>query len=59
VAGLIMSGDAPAPLADTIVDAVKARERGGYVVLPEKRGFVLGDRLRLTGGALTGLEGLY
>jgi transcription antitermination factor NusG len=56
-----MSGDRPAPLADAIIDALKASERGGYVQLPEKSGFgfVLGDRVKLTTGVLMGMTGLY
>jgi transcription antitermination factor NusG len=59
VSGLIMSGDAPAPVADAIVDAIKVREQGGFVVLDEKRGLRPGDPIRVTGGLLIGATGLY
>jgi transcriptional antiterminator RfaH len=59
VAGLIMSGDEPAKVADAVIDAIKARERGGYVVLDAKPRLRPGDPIRVTSGLLLGATGLY
>jgi transcription antitermination factor NusG len=60
VSALIMSGDEPAKVADTIIAELKARERGGYVELPEApRLSWPGDSVRVTTGVLAGMVGLY
>jgi hypothetical protein len=40
VAGLIMSGDGPARVSDAVIDAIRARERGGYVILDRPKPFL-------------------
>jgi hypothetical protein len=47
------SGGEPAAIGDHIVDAIREREKGGLVVLPEA------PRLRVTGGLLMGAAGLF
>jgi transcription antitermination factor NusG len=59
ISGLIMSHDRPAAVDDNIIDEIRARERAGFVELPEKPRFVRGDRVRITQGALFGQVGLY
>jgi transcriptional antiterminator RfaH len=64
--GLVMAGDAPAVLADAIIDDLKAREdRSGCVRLPPKSRrlnggaqFQRGDQVRIKDGALIGLNAL-
>jgi transcriptional antiterminator RfaH len=59
VGGLVMGVDGPAKVADAVVDAIKARERGGYVVLPEPPRLKPGDPVKLVGGLLIGASGLF
>jgi transcription antitermination factor NusG len=59
VIAIIMSGDGPAKLADEIVDELKARERDGLVQLPEPPCLRPGDAVRITGGPLSGVLGIY
>jgi transcription antitermination factor NusG len=59
VAALIMSGDSPAPVADSIIDELRARERDGYVELPAPPSLRPGDAVRVISGRLAGLAGLY
>ena len=58
VCAVIMSGDGPAQLSDRIVDGIRGRERNGAVELPRQERLRLGDRVRVTAGAMCGLEGL-
>jgi transcriptional antiterminator RfaH len=57
VVGLIMNGTHPASVADRIIDEIRARERNGIVVLPERE-LRRGDRVRVVRGPLRELEGL-
>jgi transcriptional antiterminator RfaH len=59
VAGLVMSGDGPARVPDGVVDAIRARERNGYVVLDERVGLRPGDPIKVTSGLLSGATGLF
>jgi transcriptional antiterminator RfaH len=59
VAGLIMSGDGPAKVPDSVIDEIRARERDGYVVLQEKPRFRPGDPIRVASGLLMGATGLF
>jgi len=59
VVAVIMAGDGPAQLGDHIIDELRARERGGAVVLPERAPFRVGDRVRVLAGPLQGHLGLY
>src|SRR5262249_9769850 len=59
VAALIMRGDRPAEVADEVIEGLRLRERAGVVVLPDcAAAFKVGDRVRVTMGAICGLEGL-
>jgi len=59
VAALIMRGDRPAEVADEVIENLRLRERAGVVVLPgQAAAFKPGDRVRVTAGAMCGLEGL-
>jgi transcriptional antiterminator RfaH len=59
VAALIMRGDRPAEVADEVIEGLRLRERAGVVVLPDRAApFKVGDRVRVTAGAMCGLEGL-
>ena len=58
VCAVIMSGGEPARLSDRIVEGIRGRERNGAVELPRQERLKLGDRVRVTAGAMCGLEGL-
>jgi transcription antitermination factor NusG len=61
---LILSGEEPALLSDQIINELKARERGGFVVLPKSRRlnsgprFERGDAVRILSGPMSGFTGL-
>jgi transcriptional antiterminator RfaH len=59
VAGIILNGDHPAAVADSVVDALRRRERNGAIELPKVRGLMRGDLVRVIGGAFTGSLALY
>jgi transcriptional antiterminator RfaH len=56
---LVLDGDRPARVPDTVVAEIQSREHNGLVVLPKPRGLQRGDRLRVTAGAFAGQLGLY
>ena len=56
---LLMDGDRPARVADTIIDDIRAREVGGIVRLPKPPPFRSGDRVRVLRGPFEGHFGLY
>jgi transcriptional antiterminator RfaH len=64
VLSLIMDGERPAKVPDTVIDELKGREVNGLIVLPKKRpvqavSFRAGDRVRVKTGVFRGLFGLY
>jgi transcriptional antiterminator RfaH len=58
VVALLMDGSTPARLADSVVDAIRARERDGLIELPKAAALAPGDPVRVTSGPLVGLAGL-
>ena len=60
VSRLLRSGDHPATIPDECVKALRAREDAhGFIKLPAKPKFTIGQRVRITLGAFTGLVGIY
>ena len=59
VVRLILNGATPAVVADSVIDEIRSRERGGLVELPKPAGFNPGDRVRVLAGPLQGRLGLY
>jgi hypothetical protein len=55
----VLDGGAPAHVPDAVIAELKARERGGLVVLPERPAFRRGDPVRIARGAFAGSLGLY
>jgi transcription antitermination factor NusG len=60
-----MAGDAPAVLADAIIDELKGREgKDGLIRLPKRKSlnggslFAPGDTVRVKAGPMSGLSGL-
>jgi transcriptional antiterminator RfaH len=54
---LLMVGDVPAALNDSVIDAIRGREKKGFVQLP--RGPQIGEKVRVVGGQFAGHIGLY
>jgi len=59
VLGLIMGGIQPARVPDVVIAEIRARERGGLVVLPRREEFCTGEAVRVTHGPFSGQLGLY
>lgn len=60
VADLVIHGDAPAPVPNGVVEAIRAREdERGLVVLGSAADFRRGDRVTIAEGALEGCVGLF
>lgn len=56
---IIMSGDRPAPLPDSVVADLRKRERDGIVRLPRAPRLRPGQEVRIIGGSFEGRLGLY
>jgi transcriptional antiterminator RfaH len=59
VVRLVMDGVAPAAVPDSVIDALRGRERGGLIELPRPPKFHRGDRVRVLHGPFIGQVGLY
>jgi transcriptional antiterminator RfaH len=60
VAHLVCSGGEPAPVADDVVGALRGREdEMGFIALPVRARFVMGEKVQLLEGALTGSVALF
>jgi|SRR5580765_7749800 transcriptional antiterminator RfaH len=56
---LLTAGDQPAQVRDSIVEIIKAKERGGIVRLPPPKGLRIGQQVRVLRGSFEGHIGLY
>jgi transcriptional antiterminator RfaH len=56
---LANGGTGPVHVPDAIIEALRARERNGFVILPAKPSFRAGDAVRVTSGSFSGILGLY
>jgi transcriptional antiterminator RfaH len=60
VVRLVMVGDTtPAAVPDSVIEALKARERGGLIELPRRPKYHPGDRVRVLHGPFIGQVGLF
>jgi transcription antitermination factor NusG len=59
VTKLILNGAMPAVVANSVIDEIRSRERGGLVELPKPAGLNFGARVRVLAGPLQGQLGLY
>jgi transcriptional antiterminator RfaH len=59
VVRIVMNGMAPAAVPDSVIGALRARERDGLIELPRPPKFRPGDRLRVIHGPFAGHVGLY
>jgi transcription antitermination factor NusG len=59
VVRIVQNGGTPAVVPDRVIDALRARERGGLIELPRPPRFHRGDRVKILHGAFIGLTGLY
>jgi transcription antitermination factor NusG len=56
---LLTAGDHPAQVRDSIVETIRAKERGGIVRLPPPQGLHVGQKVRVLRGSFEGHIGLY
>lgn len=56
---ILMSGEAPAHMADDIIDAIRGREIDGLVTLPRAPRLKPGQKVRVVRGSFEGLVGIY
>jgi transcription antitermination factor NusG len=56
---VLMTGDRPAKLADSIVDEIRGREVRGFVKLPKPATLERGQRVRIRQGTFAGRIALY
>jgi len=60
VSHLVCQGDGPAAIAESIIDALKAREdERGFVRLERRPPFAPGDRIRILDGVFSACLGLF
>ena len=60
VASLVRNGDGgPAHVPRALIDALRARERNGLIVLPKPQGLRAGSVVKVTVGPFAGQFGLY
>jgi transcription antitermination factor NusG len=56
---LVLDGDHPARVSDSIITDLRRREVDGFVELPKARGLQRGDKLRVIHGALEGQLAIF
>jgi transcription antitermination factor NusG len=59
IISLLTTGDAPARIRDTVVDLIRAKERGGIVRLPDPKRMQIGAKVRILKGSFEGHFGIY
>jgi transcriptional antiterminator RfaH len=59
VVSLVMTSGMPAKIPDAILDELRSREAGGYVMLPEPPQLRPGDPIRVASGLFQGARGLF
>lgn len=59
VSRLVCNGDTPAALRYDVVEDLKRREKGGFVLLESRPRFALGDRVRVLNGAFANHIALF
>jgi len=60
VSRLVCNGDTPTPIADQVIETLRAREDAeGYVRLERRPNFQAGDRVRVLDGVFADALGLY
>ena len=60
VTRLVCNGDNPVPVADDVIETLKAREdRQGFVTLRQRQRFALGEKVRVLDGIFADCLGLF
>lgn len=60
VAGMVMQGDAPVPVPETVIAAIRAREgEDGKVTLPARPAIAIGTKVTIEGGPFQDSIGLF
>jgi len=58
VRSVVSFGDSPAPVDDMLIETIKTRIKGGYVVLDPPT-FEKGEEVRVKEGPLEGIRGIF
>jgi transcriptional antiterminator RfaH len=56
---LMSAQDQPAQVSEKILNEIRAREKGGFVVLPSPQRFRQGDRIKIVRGSFTGCQAIF
>jgi transcriptional antiterminator RfaH len=56
---LMSAPDQPAQVSEKILNEIRARENGGFVVLPSPQRFRNGDRVRIVRGSFSGCNAIF
>jgi transcriptional antiterminator RfaH len=59
VSRLVCNGDAPAPVPEGVVPALKGRENKGFIRMDVRPAFTSGDKVRVLAGAFMDNAGLF
>jgi transcriptional antiterminator RfaH len=60
VSRLVCNGDEPVPVADNVIETLRAREDGqGFVMLRQRPRFALGEKVRVLDGVFADCLGLF
>jgi len=59
VSRIVCNGEMPTPVADQVIENLRAREHDGLVKLDLRPSFRIGDKVRLLDGAFADCLGLY
>ena len=59
VVRVLMNGERPARLEDSVVEEIRQREEGGFVQLPREQGLERGQKVRVLHGMFAGRTAIY
>lgn len=59
IARIFMSGDEPARVRESVIDEIKSREIGGYVIVKPREKIRVNDRVVVTRGLFASQVGVY
>jgi transcriptional antiterminator RfaH len=59
VSQIVSAGESPVAVSDSVVEALRRREVAGFVQLPQRPRFALGEKVRVLDGVFSDCLGLY